>query len=910
MDAVDSVRRTGPSKVLAMSLGLAAVVAQTAALAPPAVAASCPALTVALGPPAGDRLSLRLSLPESLVDRPLPDRAVSVRQGQRRIRVLSLRRVPASRVDVALVIGGLGEDRAAWDQARRTAEEVVRSLPKQVRVGVVLPGTKPPAAPTADRRITADLLQEARPGTGQDVYGAMLVALDQLGRSPDRYRHLVVVTGGGLPTSAEAETVRTALFTSRATLAVASVGPRKGSPADGRCPGEFDAGATAGRAISERIASEQRLIAPWPSNLRLSGVQVRIQTNSPPVDARGTLQLTPRPLPLDPQGGSDGSRVDVRTLLVGLGAGLAAIGLLILLTSGLLQLRRRAGGAWRAARLRSRVRVPRLHGASLTRARGTSAGRGTASRTFGDALRQSGFSTSPTLVPSSEVGPQASVVDLTTYERHADAVRSPPAVSQQTETAPAVPWDRARLDLALSRQQSRESQRELIQEVELRDAVSARRAAEAAAESAARLLAREQAAAAEAARSAARDLEALDRAVEQRTAAELEQAATGADRAAAERAAREAARQLDAERHATAEASRLLAEQRRALEEAAEEAAGLLARQRAALDEATSRVATEEEALREIEQRRDKAERELALARERTRAAEDEVVAFETARDTRPAKADGGKGPQAPARRPTRSKGRKAAKPAATTARRGPKAVAVPADDEPELGATAAQLPRLPVPVSPRMAWGLDTVRATVGMLTRNREVASVAGWLTADRDELARQRRGLHGEATTVRCCLVSLFPVAVVARATIDPGWLPGLTTITGAVTALAAVGLAGLGSFWLFRVTKPPYSLRRTAWGPRWLTDKRSALAAGELAVRLAAGTPPAEAGPRVAAAHQVPLDLLADLRSPADAAIAAHSLGQHIETTPPAPFAALALAPFVTCLVPAALLMLLG
>lgn len=165
-------------------------------------------------------------------------------------------------------------------------------------------------------------------------------------------------------------------------------------------------------------------------------------------------------------------------------------------------------------------------------------------------------------------------------------------------------------------------------------------------------------------------------------------------------------------------------------------------------------------------------------------------------------------------------------------------------------------------PVSAHMAWGSDLVRASVRDQSCAVTVAATATRLARLRAEATRREWRSTREGAVARWCLLAQVPAVVVLRCVIDPGWLGDALGSASGVAGMAALGiLTGAGSRWVWRVTEPPFRLRRGSAPKPALEAMRSVIATEELALRLAAREDPDEAWQRVATTWGVPVEAAA-------------------------------------------------
>jgi hypothetical protein len=188
--------------------------------------------------------------------------------------------------------------------------------------------------------------------------------------------------------------------------------------------------------------------------------------------------------------------------------------------------------------------------------------------------------------------------------------------------------------------------------------------------------------------------------------------------------------------------------------------------------------------------------------------------------------------------------------------------------------------------------------------------VAAVATTLLANRGEDRRSDPSAV-EARIARFSLVMLVPLVAVGRILLDPGWVArAMSAVPTAAALVAAVALVATGTWWVWQVTTPPYTLRRTRH--RAARSRATAQSAAEqLAVRLAAVSAPAweERGlryARVADAGQQPDGITIQ---DALAAAARYHDAQAGAAAGEGRIATVTSVPFVLCLLPALAVILL-
>lgn len=217
--------------------------------------------------------------------------------------------------------------------------------------------------------------------------------------------------------------------------------------------------------------------------------------------------------------------------------------------------------------------------------------------------------------------------------------------------------------------------------------------------------------------------------------------------------------------------------------------------------------------------------------------------------------------------------------------------------------AVRPQMPRTREPVGRRdhVERCADAAVLTAEMQRSERTVKTVAS--------------DIRREATAARLSLLALVPCAVASRYWLDQGWLAGLAASPVRVMmVVAALILAGLGSWWLVRVTRAPYPAlpwRTLELEQRQSRRRNTSAAAQQLTLRLASGARPEEARRQIALGlpeiREVP-----DVATVHEAATMVDILRrqQVLSLTDEAQRVALVtILPFATCLLPALVMVLL-
>jgi hypothetical protein len=161
------------------------------------------------------------------------------------------------------------------------------------------------------------------------------------------------------------------------------------------------------------------------------------------------------------------------------------------------------------------------------------------------------------------------------------------------------------------------------------------------------------------------------------------------------------------------------------------------------------------------------------------------------------------------------------------------------------------------------------------------------------------------------VRGGLLALVPLVLWTRSMADLGWIDRVVGDASATALLLlALVLTGLGGLWVWHVTLPPYPVRR---GPSVRAEwqlLRSLNVAEQLALRLAAGSPPDGAVQRVARLNHVPIGPFS-AATPGLAVAMAVRLRRDLQRRRGAfdgRVVTAALVPFAACLLPAVVILL--
>ena len=156
-------------------------------------------------------------------------------------------------------------------------------------------------------------------------------------------------------------------------------------------------------------------------------------------------------------------------------------------------------------------------------------------------------------------------------------------------------------------------------------------------------------------------------------------------------------------------------------------------------------------------------------------------------------------------------------------------------------------VPGLRLPVSATVARGSAVVRVTEASYRMAVQVDAVRARLVEWRavDERAMVRAGAGARAA--RVCLLSLVPLILVVRASLDVSTLS--RTLSQPVALVAIATLTLVGSAWAWRVTTPPFALIRRPSAHSRGEPIRGRLASELLAVLLSLDVPASQAQRRV-------------------------------------------------------------
>lgn len=274
----------------------------------PASAAGCSALDVT---PLGGQApsALLVTAPSALTGQELQAGDVSLSQAGEPVELRSMRRLAASRVDVAMVVdtGGSAPDATA-ERARRLALAFLADLPPGVRVSVVSGGNDPKvlSALSADRAQALMAVRRAGRSAGPAGVNAVALAADVLTTTEARSRHVVLIsTGRGDSRGDIVQAVR-ALDQSGTRLHAVGIGRPVQRAWRGQCPSVVGAGqaAAAGSLLALRVTESYEVVpvradpsVPLTVRLHSGVVDVSAQARAlgPVTAVRGTRLEGPQP---------------------------------------------------------------------------------------------------------------------------------------------------------------------------------------------------------------------------------------------------------------------------------------------------------------------------------------------------------------------------------------------------------------------------------------------------------------------------------------------------------------------------------------------------------------------------------------------------------------------------------------
>ncbi len=637
------------------------------------------------------------------------------------------------------------------------------------------------------------------PAAGErSLTDAVLLAVRQLPTVAGRQQHVVIVAAGADESSSAEWAAAGSLAARRGVLVDVIDLSRTGAlpAAEQQCPGPVAAedATAAGTSIGERIADRRRLLLPEvddESTDHDDGLGRRERASA--LVGRRTDITEPQPS-AGPRGGF--APVGVGTLLLSFLVGLIGLGALLLGVTArsprTVTLRRATGDLVRAARDSVAERDAPDVARRVPRAE--------ARRRLTDARQDlvAALGAGPTARMLAEDAARAEQTVLLAEAQHEQAVRERVAARARAAERQYRSLRRAELLAAQNRA--------LLQTAELhRTARQAASGAESDAENA------RSSAIAEASWLLAAERAAEEEAKERRLAAELA-ATEAAERARREQEAAAAAERERAEAERAAERAHELAELEQQLADDAA-AARRMAEATASAIDLRDAVTTTDVRVGGVG-----AAAVPALSQAtRVTAWVDAPVSPSVLRRGTSGEGVGGPGPDGQDR-----------------SRRG--------SEDPDLDDGGRQDPSLGDPPgipSRRVAWGAPLVRLTATSYTTQVRVASVTAALLEHRNGRVRPDPAAL-EAKIARFSLIALVPLVVVGRAALDPGWLESaLTSGSTAVLLVAAVALAAFGSWWTWRVTTPPYGLRRQPADP------------GRIAAARGRGTARSPAGHRLGA-----------------------------------------------------------
>lgn len=216
-------------------------------------------------------------------------------------------------------------------------------------------------------------------------------------------------------------------------------------------------------------------------------------------------------------------------------------------------------------------------------------------------------------------------------------------------------------------------------------------------------------------------------------------------------------------------------------------------------------------------------------------------------------------------------------------------------------------------PVSAHMAWGAPMVRRTVDVQRRRAAFAVVQKRSLELREESQSKAGELNLEARVARWFLLAVVPSALAARSVLDWGWVDRvLGDSTGRLGLLVALALTGLGTVWVWRVTTPPFVLRRGAALRAEEQLMRSLSLAEQLALRLAAGMAPPWAWHVIATSNGLPRGTASPVTTVDQAVATVVLLRQSLirrDEAMEGRVATVTIAPFLVCIAPAVALIII-
>jgi hypothetical protein len=223
----------------------------------PASAAGCAVLDVT---PLGGQApsAILVTAPSALTGQELQVGNVSLSQRGEAVELRSMRRLAASRVDVAMVLetGGSAPDSTA-DRARRLALAFLADLPRGVRVAVVSAGNDPKvlSALSADRAQALVAVRRAGRSAEPAAVNAVALAADVLKTTEARSRHVVLISRGRGDSRGDIVQVVKALDQSGTSIHAVGLGRPVQRAWGEQCPSVVGAGqaAAAGSLLALRV---------------------------------------------------------------------------------------------------------------------------------------------------------------------------------------------------------------------------------------------------------------------------------------------------------------------------------------------------------------------------------------------------------------------------------------------------------------------------------------------------------------------------------------------------------------------------------------------------------------------------------------------------------------------------------
>jgi hypothetical protein len=259
-----------------------------------ATASSCQALVVnRVGEPSAS--SVLVTMPTALLGQQLLASDFTVWQRVEPVPVRSVQRLPASRVDVAIVLDTAASvPDEAVARAQRLAASLLRNLPPDVRVAAVSGGGSPTVISglSQPRAHALQAVREAGRSDGHAGADAVARAGGLLAADADRSRHVVLVsTGSDDASKRDIGQVRTTLDARGISLHPVSVRGSLEPSWGGQCPPPVRAGqeAAAGSLLASRVSETYEIVAPRAD----PSVPMTVRARSGPVDASAQLAVLP-----------------------------------------------------------------------------------------------------------------------------------------------------------------------------------------------------------------------------------------------------------------------------------------------------------------------------------------------------------------------------------------------------------------------------------------------------------------------------------------------------------------------------------------------------------------------------------------------------------------------------------------